>query len=127
MTKMRYFLAALAATVLATPTFAQDGPKAGPTINQGAAPTGEMRRDEGRSQEPRGEMRREGDRDQGRMEARGDRREGDRGEMRGERGEMRGGVRVELGERDRDYSERRWHRAHAERIVVVHRRHRHHD
>jgi hypothetical protein len=113
MIKLSYLLAAAAAIAIVTPTFAQDAPKAGATINQGAAPTGEVKRDEGR-----GEMRKEGDRDHGRMEVRGERRDG------GERREMRSGVRVELGDRDR--GQRRWHRAHAERLVVIHHRHRHH-
>jgi hypothetical protein len=126
MTKLSYLLAAAAALAIATPTFAQDAPKAGATINQGAAPTGEVKRDESKPQEGRVEMRREGAREGGRMEVRGERRDGDRGEMRGERREMRSGVRVELGDRDRYRGERRWHRAHAERVVIVHRRHRHH-
>ena len=124
MTKFSYLLAAAAAIAIVTPSFAQDAPKAGATINQGAAPTGEVKRDEGKPQEGRGEMRKEGGR--GRMEVRGERRDGDRGEMRGERREMRSGVRVDLGDRDRYRGERRWHRAHAERVVIVHRRHRHH-
>jgi len=101
MTKFSYLLAAAAAIAIVTPSFAQDAPKAGVTINQGAAPTGEVKRDEGKPQEGRGEMRKEGDRGHGRMEVRGDRRDGDRGEMRVERREMRSGVRVELGDRDR--------------------------
>jgi hypothetical protein len=124
MTKLSYLLAAAAAIAISTPTFAQDAPKAGATINQGAAPTGEVKRDENRSQEGRGEMRKEGGREGGRMEVRGERRDGDRGELRGERREMRSGVRVELGDHYR--GERRWHRARAERVVVIHRRHRHH-
>ena len=108
MTKISYLLAAAAAIAIVTPTFAEDAPKAGVTINQGAAQTGEVKRDEGRSQEGR-EMRKEGDRDRGRMEVRGERRDGDRGEMRGERREMRSGVRVELGDSDR--GERRYDRA----------------
>jgi hypothetical protein len=124
MTKFSYLLAAAAAIAIVTPSFAQDAPKAGVTINQGAAPAGEVKRDEGKPQEGRGEMRKEGDRDHGRMEVRGERRDGDRGEMRGERREMRSGVRVELGDRDR--GERRWHRAHAEHVVVIHHRHRRH-
>jgi hypothetical protein len=124
MTKLSYLLAAAAALAIATPTFAQDAPKAGVTINQGAAPTGEVKRDEGRSQEGRGDMRREGDRERGRMDVRTERRDGDRGGMRGERRESRYGVRVEGDDRYR--GERRWHRARAERLVVVHRRHRHH-
>jgi hypothetical protein len=124
MAKLSYLLAAAAALAIATPTFAQDAPKAGVTINQGAAPAGEVKRDEGKPQEGRGEMRREGDRERGRMEVRGERRDGDRREMRGERREMRYGVRVETDDRYR--GERRWHRARAERIVVVHPRHRHH-
>jgi hypothetical protein len=75
-------------------------------------------------QEGRGEMRKEGGRAHGRMEVRGERRDGDRGEMRRDRREMRSGVRVELGNHYR--GERRWHRARAERIVIVHPRHRHH-
>ena len=123
MTKLSYLLAATAALAIATPTFAQDAPKAGVTINQGSglAPTGEVKRDEGRSQEGRGDMRREGDRERGRMDVRTERRDGDRG---GERRESRYGVRVEADDRYR--GERRWHRARAERLVVVHRRHRHH-
>jgi len=126
MTKLSYLLAATAALAIATPTFAQDAPKAGVTINQGSgsAPTGEVKRDEGRSQEGRGDMRREGDRERGRMDVRTERRDGDRGGMRGERRESRYGVRVEGDDRYR--GERRWHRARAERLVVVHRRHRHH-
>jgi hypothetical protein len=124
MTKLTYLLAAAAAITLATPTFAQDAPKAGATINQGAAPTGQVKRDDAKPQEGRGEMRKDGDRERGRMEVRGERRDGDRGEMRGERREMRSGVRVELGDRDR--GERRYYRSHAERVVIVHRRHRHH-
>jgi hypothetical protein len=119
MTKLSYLLAAAAAMAIVTPTFAQDAPKAGVTVNQGAAPTGEVKREEGKPQEGRSEMRKEGDRDTGRMEVRGERRDGDRGERR----EMRSGVRVELGDRDR--GERRYYRSRAERVVVVHR-HRHH-
>jgi hypothetical protein len=129
MTKLSYLLAAAAVLAIATPTFAQDAPRAGggATMNQGAAPSsggaaasGEVKRDEGRSAEGRGDMRREGgDRDRGRMEARGERRDGDRGERR----EMRGGIRIGLGDRDR--SERRFHRAHAH-LLVIHRHHRHH-
>ena len=119
MTKLSYLLAAAAAIAIATPTFAQDTPKVGATINQGAAPNGEVKRNESTSQEGRGEMRRESGREGGRMEVRGERHDGDRSELRGERREMRSGARVEIGER-------RWHRARAERIVVVHRRHRHH-
>ena len=44
--------------------------------------------------------------------------------MRGERREMRSDVRVDLGDRDR--GERRWHRARAESVVVIHHRHRRH-
>ncbi len=69
-------------------------------------------------------MRRDGDREQGRMEVRGERRERNRGEMRGERREMRSGVRVELDDRDR--GERRFYRSRAERTVTVYRHHRHH-
>lgn len=124
MTKLSYLLAAAAAIAIVTPTFAQDAPKAGATINQGAAPTGEVKRDEGKPQGGRGEMRKEGGREQGRMEVRGERRDGDRARMRGERREMRSGVRVELGDHYR--GERRWHRTRAERLVIIHRRHRHH-
>ena len=53
MTKLSYLLAAAAAIAIVTPTFAQDAPKAGATINQGAAPTGEVKRDEGKPQEGR--------------------------------------------------------------------------
>src|SRR3981081_203650 len=87
MTKLSYLLAAATALAIATPTFAQDAPKAGATINQGAAPTGEVKRDESKTQEGRVEMRREAAREGGRMEVRGERRDGDRGEMRGERRE----------------------------------------
>jgi hypothetical protein len=52
------------------------------------------------------------------MEVREERRDGDRGEMRGEHRS------VELGDRDR--GERRWHRAHAESVVIIHHRHRRH-
>jgi len=139
MTKLSYLLAAAAAIAIASPAFAQDAPKAGAgvSINQGATSGGEVKRDSGRSQEGRGESRREGDRAQGGMEVRGDRREGMRGEIRGERreglrGEVRGerrvartGINVTIGERER-YRERRWHRARAERVVIIkHRRHRH--
>lgn len=121
MTKFSFVLAASAAIAIVTPTFAQDASKAGVTINQGSAPTGEVKRGEGRSQEGR-EMRKEGGRDHGGMEIRGERPDGDRGEMRGERRETRS---VEFGDRDR--GERRWHRAHAERVVIIHHRHsRHH-
>jgi hypothetical protein len=117
MTKFAYLLAAAATIAIATPAFAQDAPKPGVTINQGSAPTGEVKRDEGRSQEGR-EMRKEGGRDHGRMEAREEHRDGDRGEMRGEHRS------VELGDRDR--GERRWHRAHAESLVIIHHHHRRH-
>jgi hypothetical protein len=139
MTKLSYLLAAAAVIAIASPTFAQDAMKggAGVSVNQGstsggATSGGEVKRDAGRS-EGRGEMRRDGDRAQGGMEARGERREGMRGEergerregMRGEAREMRRGIHVRLGEEG--YRERRWHRAHAERLVIVkHRRHRHH-
>lgn len=127
MTKLSYLLAAAAVLAIASPSLAQDAPKAGAgvSVNQGGVSAGgEVKRDAGRS-EGRTEMRREGgERTEGRMEGRGERREGMRGEMRGERGEMRRGVNVEIGERDHD---RRWHRAHAERLVIIkHRRHRHH-
>jgi hypothetical protein len=62
MTKFSYLLAAGVAIATATPTFAQDAPKAGVTINQGSAPAGEVKRGEGRPQEGR-EMRKEGGRD----------------------------------------------------------------
>jgi hypothetical protein len=124
MTKLSYLLAAAAALAIATPSFAQDAPKAGVTINQGGAPAGEVKRDEAKPQEGRGEMRRDGNRDQGRMEVRGERRDGDRREVRGDRREMRSGVRVAIGERDR--GERRWYRARAQHVVVVHHRHRRH-
>ena len=131
MTKLSYLLAAAAAIAIASPTFAQDTTKggAGVSINQGstsggATSGGEVKRDAGRS-EGRGEMRKEGDRAQGGMEVRGERREGMRGEERGERREMRRGIHVRIGEEG--YRERRWHRAHAERLVIIkHRRHRHH-
>jgi hypothetical protein len=124
MTKLSYLLAAAAVLAIASPSLAQDAPKAGAgvSVNQGGVSAGgEVKRDGGRS-EGRTEMRKEGgERGEGRMEARGERREGMRGEMRGE---MRRGVNVEIGERDHD---RRWHRAHAERLVIIkHRRHRHH-
>ena len=126
MTKLSYLLAAAAVLAIASPSFAQDAPKAGAgvSVNQGVSTSGEVKRDAGRS-EGRTEMRRDGgDRVQGRMEARGERHEGMRGELRGERREMRTGVHVAVGER---YHERRWHRAHAERLVIIkHRRHRHH-
>ena len=137
MTKLSYLLAAAAVMAIASPTFAQDAPKAGVgvSVNQGSTSGGEVKRDSGRSQEGRGEMRKEGDRAQGGMEVRGDRREGMRGEARGERREgmrgerregMRTGIHVSIGEGDR-YRERRWHRARAERLVIIkHRRHRHH-
>ncbi len=125
MTKLSYLLAAAAVLAIASPSLAQDAPKAGAgvSVNQGTSTGGEVKRDAGRS-EGRTEMRREGgERGEGRMEARGERHEGMRGEMR-ERGEMRRGVNVAIGER---YHERRWHRAHAERLVIIkHRRHRHH-
>jgi len=139
MTKLSYLLAAAAAMAIASPTFAQDAPKAGAgvSVNQGATSGGatsggDVKRDAGRS-EGRGEMRRDGDRAQGGMEVRGERREGMRGEERGERREgmrgegreMRRGIHVRIGEEG--YRERRWHRAHAERLVIIkHRRHRHH-
>ena len=58
-------------------------------------------------------MRRDGERDRGgmRVEGRGEGREMGRVDDK-DRGDMRG--------------ERRWHRAHAERVVIIHRRHRHH-
>jgi hypothetical protein len=126
MTKLSYLLAAAAVIAIASPTFAQDAIKggAGVSVNQGstsggATSGGEVKRDAGRS-EGRGEMRR-GDRAQGGMEVRGERREG----MRGEGREMGRGIHVRVGEEG--YRERRWHRAHAERLVIVkHRRHRHH-
>ena len=140
MTKLSYLFAAAAVIAIASPTFAQDATKggAGASINQGstsggATSGGEVKRDAGRSQEGRSEMRRDGDRAQGGMEVRGERREGMRGEERGERREgmrgegreMRRGIHVRVGEEG--YPERRWHRAHAERLVIVkHRRHRHH-
>ena len=138
MTKLSYLLAAAAVIAIASPTFAQDTKGgASVSINQGstsggATSGGEMKRDAGRS-EGRGEMRKEGDRAQGGMQVRGERREGMRGEERGERREgMRGegremhrGIHVRVGEEG--YRERRWHRAHAERLVIIkHRRHRHH-
>jgi hypothetical protein len=123
MTKLSYLLAAAAAIAIASPTFAQDTTKAGAgvSINQGSTSGGvtaggEVKRDANRS-ERRGEMRGEG--------ARGERREGMRGEERGERREMRRGIHVRIGEEG--YPERRWHRARAERLVIIkHRRHRHH-
>lgn len=125
MTKLSYLLAAAAAIAIASPTFAQDTKGgAGVSINQGSTSGGvtsggEVKRDAGRL-EGRGEMRR-GDRAQGGIEVRGERREG----MRGEGREMRRGIHVRIGEEG--YRERRWHRAHAERLVIVkHRRHRHH-
>ena len=120
MTKLSYLLAAAAVLAIASPSLAQDAPKAGAgvSVNQsGVSAGGEVKRDAGRS-EGRTEMRREGgERAEGRMEGRGERREG-------MRGEMRRGVHIAIGER---YHERRWHRAHAERLVIIkHRRHRHH-
>ena len=136
MTKLSYLLAAAAALAIASPTFAQDTTKAGAgvSINQGstsggATSSGEVKRDAGRS-ERRGEMRGEGARAQGGIEVRGERREGMRGEerierregMRGEGREMRRGIHVRVGEEG--YPERRWHRARAERLVIIkHRRH----
>ena len=127
MTKLGYLLAAAAAIAIASPTFAQDAPKAGAgvSINQGATSGGEVKRDAGRSQEGRGEVR--GERREGmRGEIRGERREGFRGEVRGERRVARTGINVTIGERER-YRERRWHRARAERVVIIkHRHHRYH-
>jgi hypothetical protein len=139
MSKLSYLLAAAAAIAIASPTFAQDTTKAGAgvSINQGstsvgATSGGEVKRDAGRS-ERRGDMRREDARAQGGIEVRGERREGMRGEDRREyreglRGEGRGvrrGIHVRIGEVG--YPERRWHRAHAERVVIIkNRRHHHH-
>jgi len=117
MTKFGYALAALAAVAIVTPSIAQDKPKADITVKQDTAPGGEVKRDEGKREEGRapvgGEMRRDGERDRGgmRVEGRGEGREMGRVDNK-DRGDMRG--------------ERRWHRAHAERVVIIHRRHRHH-
>ena len=127
MTKLGYLLAAAAAIAIASPAFAQDAPKAGAgvSINQGATSGAEVKRDAGRSQEGRGEVRGE-HREGMRGEIRGERREGFRGEVRGERRVARTGINVMIGERER-YRERRWHRARAERVVIIkHRHHRYH-
>ena len=127
MTKLGYLLAAAAAIAIASPTLAQDAPKAGAgvSINQGATSGGEVKRDAGRSQEGRGEVRGE-QREGMRGEIRGEHREGLRGEVRGERRVARTGINVTIGERER-YRERRWHRARAERVVIIkHRHHRYH-
>jgi hypothetical protein len=75
MTKLSYLLVAAAAITIVTPIFAEDAPKK-TGVTTGAA------RDEGRPQERRGEMRKEGDRE--RTELLGERRDEDRDKQHGE-------------------------------------------